>query len=155
MNWWGAQLTGTRALVSAGLLVLLAFLFQGCAGAGGSGGPGASAAASRCQPMSPQLSEAITAGLKIQGGGSLRGGQTVKSTGHENVWMVSADLEGPGLSAKDNIATWATNDIRGGGSIFSVDAVAREFSQWGTGPGFGLGDDGVTESKACVAAVLR
>lgn len=113
------------------------------------------AAAATCEAASPQLIAAISTGLKIQGGGSLRAGQAAKSTALEKVWMVSADLEGPGLTAKDNLATWATNVLAGGGSIFSVDAFAREFSQWGSGPGFALSDPGVAESRACVTAALR
>ncbi len=46
-----------------------------------------------------------------------------------------------------------TNDLNGGGLIYSVDAVAEEFSDWGPGgqtdAGFSMSDDGAQESVDC------
>lgn len=137
--------SGRRVRAPIAMIVLL-LAVGGC-----SGSP-----TSRCEAVGQKLSGTIAEGLKVQGGGTLRGAQAVKSTAFEKVWMISADIEGPGLSGKDDIGTWATNDLTAGkGLIFSVGAVAREFSQWGPGPGFNLSDDGVAESRACVTVALR
>jgi len=131
----------------ATIVLLLAAV--GCSGSATT----SSTTLSRCEVVGQALSGSIAAGLTVQGGGTLRGAQAVKSTEYDKVWMVSADIEGPGLGGKDNIGTWATNDLTGNGMIFSVNAVAREFSQWG--PGLKPSDDGVAESRACVTVALR
>ncbi len=93
--------------------------------------------------------DAISSGLKIGGGGTIRGAQAVRSTDFERVWFVSADLQGSGLEGKTDIATWATNDLNGAGAIYSVDAVAAEFSDWGRPPSMSMSDDGAQASAQC------
>ncbi len=120
-------------------LLILAIALVGCVGAPGpTNRPPAAAqpataqpATSRCQPAAPALVSAISSGLKISGGGSIRNAQAVKSADYESVYFVSADLEGEGLAAKDDVATWASNKSDGTGLIFSVNATAQEFSSWG------------------------
>lgn len=47
----------------------------------------------------------IEAGLTVQGGGSLRKAEAVRSGAHRSVYFVSADLEGPGLEGPGHLAT--------------------------------------------------
>jgi hypothetical protein len=151
------------------LALLAGIALAGCASTSSTSGPATAsptaaatpteqqptpAATSRCETPSPQLVAAISDGLTITGGGSLRGAQAVRSADFEKVWFVSADLEGSGLEGDDEIATWSTNDLDGRGMIFSVNAVAREFSEWGSGPGFSMSDEGATESAECVKNAL-
>lgn len=114
----------------------------------------AGGASDRCSTATSTLLSAIENGLTINGGGSLRNAQVVRSNDFENVYFVSADLEGPGLDADDDVATWATNSLDGSGPIFSVDAVASEMSDWGnsgaTQAGLNMADDGARESARCV-----
>lgn len=134
-----------RRMILAGSAAVVAL--AACGGGDDSGGT-----SSRCETPSTVLVSAISEGLNIEGGGSIRRAAAVKSTDFEKVWFVSADLEGAGLEGSDDIATWATNSLDGAGLIYSVSGVAKEFSDWGPGPkdGFSLSDDGVEESQDCV-----
>jgi hypothetical protein len=49
---------------------------------------------------------AIATGLTVQGGGTLRNAQAVKSN-DKPVWFISADIDGPGMDEEDDIGTWA------------------------------------------------
>lgn len=125
-------------------LLIATLLVAAC---GGTGTPASSPASSRCQAAAPALVDAIEAGLTVTGGGSLANAQAVQSTAFQNGYFVSARIEGQGMSS--TMGTWATNDLNGGGSIFSADSFAREFSEWGDGPGFSSSDDGFEESRRC------
>jgi len=133
--------------------ILVALIVAGCSNSGG--GEGDRTTNNRCQPAPAVLVNAISSSLTITGGGSMRSANAVKSADFEKVWFVSADLEGSGLEGGGDIATWATNDLTGSGSIFAVDAVANEFSQWADGrttdARFSLSDDGVQASRDCAA----
>lgn len=103
---------------------------------------------SRCVAVSQAAMDEIASGLNAPV--TLGPGQAVRSKDFAKVWMVSADLRGESMEGRQ-IATWALNDLTGNASIFSVDGFAKNFSDWGPGPGFNLDDDGVSESQACVA----
>ena len=90
---------------------------------------------------------AIEQGLTVTGGGSLSNGQVVRSDDFENVYFVAAQIEGEGM--EDSVGVWATNDPGGDGTIFSAEGFAREFSDWGDGPGFSPSDDGLDEARDC------
>ena len=74
----------------------------------------------------------------------------VQSGDFENVYFVAAQIEGEGMGG--TVGVWATNGPNGDGSIFSADAVAAEFSEWGGGPGFSPSDDGLAEASDCAEA---
>jgi len=107
---------------------------------------------SRCENVSMDIVSNIESGLKIQGGGHLKSAKAVKSKDFESVYFISAELEGEGMN--NSIATFATNRLGEGGSIFSVNYVAKEFSDWGFGPDttadITMSDDGAEESVNCV-----
>jgi hypothetical protein len=71
------------------------------------------------------------------------------------VWFVAADLQGPGLAAREDIGVWATNRLGTAGVTFSGNAVAREFSNWGSGPGFHLSDDGLIQAESCTRSAIE
>lgn len=115
------------------------------------GFPG-TAHAAKCKPVEPELVAAIEAGVKP--GLTLSNVYAVRSKSLAKGWMVSADLDGPGLAGPRDIATWAANKDEAPftGLIFSVDAVAKEFSDWGRPRGtisFSLGDHGFSHSRKC------
>jgi hypothetical protein len=101
----------------------------------------------KCLKVSPKIVKAIQTGLER--GLTLRGARAVKSGDYRNVFMVAADIQGPGLKGKNDTAVWATNRLNDYGLIYSADALATEFSDWGNGPGFSSTDDGVYEAKQC------
>jgi hypothetical protein len=108
---------------------------------------------SRCQPVPAALVEGIASGLTVTGGGSLRDAAAVRSDDFESAFFISAEVDGPGIEGDGDVGTWVTNRLEGG-VIYSVDAVAREFSDWGDGGDtdaeFSLSDDGAEESRDCV-----
>lgn len=82
-------------------------------------------------------------------------GAAVKSDDFEEVFYVSAPIEGP-----DQVGTWATNSLKvGEGLIIAADSVAMEFTDWGAAAQAGspvaevqgLENDGAQESRDCIA----
>lgn len=114
------------------------------------------AAESRCEPVDNVLIGAIGEGLTVDGGGSLRNVQAVQSGDFESAYFVVADLQGEGLEGANDIGIWVTNDLAAPTSIYAVDEMAKEFSDWGDGgqtdAGFSTSDDGAQEAKECVEA---
>ena len=106
----------------------------------------------RCQVPSDAFMNRLASGLDISGEGSIRDWWAVKSQDAEDMYFVSATIDGPGMGG-GQIATWATNRIGGGhGPIFSTDAMADEFSEWplAVDVGSGMAIDGAWESQDCV-----
>jgi hypothetical protein len=140
------------------------FLASGCgeddddgSGSGGGETAGQEAPASdRCDAAPKPLVDAIATGLTVQGGGTLRQAQAVKSEDFERVYFVSAEIDGAGMEGLGDIGTWAkSGPLRvGGGLILSVDPAAIEFSDWGDGgktdAQLSMEDDGAEASRECV-----
>ena len=109
----------------------------------------------RCEKVSSALLNAIAEGLTVSGGGTLREGYAVKSNDFAEVYMVAADIQGTGMEGGGEIGVWATNSLDGGGSIFAVDGLAKEFSDWGDGDttdaNITQSSDGVSEAKECAS----
>jgi hypothetical protein len=81
-----------------GICLIVALLVAGCGSSDGS--PSASGAlgqSARCSPASSALLAAISEGLTVTGGGSLGAGYVVKSNDFAEVWMVAAEINGPGM----------------------------------------------------------
>jgi hypothetical protein len=111
----------------------------------------------RCLDVPADLVEAIQTSLtKVEGVSTLRFAQAVKSNAFQRVYFISADVEGPGLEATDDVATWAKTGelVLGGGLTMSVPGLATEFSDLPDGSKTDADisrlDDGVLESKRCV-----
>jgi hypothetical protein len=108
-----------------------------------------------CQRASRRLLAAIETGLEVTGGGRLRRGYVVRSTDFDKVYMVAADIQGPGLEAAGDIGVWATNSRRGAGAIYAVNSVAQEFSDWRdadkTDAAIDPSAQGVDEARRCAA----
>jgi hypothetical protein len=113
----------------------------------------------RCLNVPPALVNAISNGLVVQGRGSLRYVQAVKSADFSSVYFVSADMQAEGREGPDDVATWATNRLRVGGLIYSVDAFANKFSDWPDGgqtsADLTMIDDGAELSQDCARAIAR
>jgi hypothetical protein len=145
------------------LALICVLTASACGGDDGGGGASAGGTATeeatgsdRCENVPPGLVQGIATGLTVGGGGTLTNAKAVKSNDFERVYFISADIDGPGLEGPDDIGTWAkSGPLRvGGGLILSVDAVAKEFSDWGDGGStdamLSMDDDGAEESKECV-----
>lgn len=154
-RWFGGLSTMGKAIVVI-VIVVAALAVIGSlsrtptsTGGGGNGTGGNGGTSSRCDTASTALVDAIESGLTVTGGGSLSNAQIVKSDDYENAYFVAARIEGEGMA--DAVGVWSTNDPAGGGSIFAADSFARQFSDWGPGPGFLSSDDGFAEVRECAA----
>lgn len=114
----------------------------------------------RCQAVPQPTIAWIANGLTVTGGGSLRFVRAVKSKDFNSIYFVTADLQGSGLEGKSDLATWVVNRLDGDSRVtYSVDAVAKEFSDWGDGgktdSHFSMSDDGAQESQGCTKAIAK
>ena len=109
----------------------------------------------RCEMVSSAVLNAIAEGLTVNGGGTLRNGYAVKSDDFSKVYMVAADIQGTGMEGDGEVGVWAMNSLDGGGLIFAVDGLAKEFSDWGHGDttdaNITQSSDGVSEAKECAS----
>lgn len=151
LQQWFADLSRRAKLfVVIGAVVVLLAAIGSLGGSSGTGGTAGDDRSPRCGRASSALVSAIESGLTVNGGGSLTDAYIVHSDDFENAHFVAAKIEGEGIA--DAVGVWSTNDPAGGGSIFSADALAEEFSDWGNGPGFRPSDDGFSEARDCAAA---
>lgn len=116
--------------------------------------PAATKAKPFCQKASRKLLAAIGAGLQVDGGaGHLKRGSVVKSGDFSKVYIVAAEIDGPGLKGDGDVGVWATNSTTADGLILAVDSAAKEFSDWGdadkTEAAIDQSADGVSEAEAC------
>jgi len=86
-----------------------------------------------CEAAPGALTAAISTGLL--GGTHLSGARIVRHPDRSDVWLVAAEIDGPGVNGPGEFGVWATTDPSGSGSIFSISAFADEFSDWGDMPG--------------------
>lgn len=110
---------------------------------------------SRCQVPPAALMAAIASGLsKVSGGGTLRDAAAVRSDDFKSAYFVSAEIDGPGIEDDGDVGTWVTNRLEEPGLIYSVNAVAKSFSDWGDGgrtdASFSMSDDGAEASQDCL-----
>ena len=79
----------------------------------------------------PESAASIAEGLTVTDG-TLRNAFAVPVRGGAEfglLFVVAAEIDGPGLEGDGEIGTWATGEL-GGGPIFAANAVAQEFSDW-------------------------
>lgn len=114
---------------------------------------GSASVSGRCLTVGQAGIGALSTGLTITGGGSVRGVRAVKSKDFKNAYFVAGDLQGNGLEGSDDVGVWVANAIDGTAGFLTVDAVAKEFSDWGDGTTtdwhFSMGDDGASEARDC------
>ena len=133
-------------------LALLALALAGCGGDDDDTSSPAPALDSRCEPATSAIMTPPTNGLQNDQD-QLVDGHVVKSRDHDDIYYVSAELDGPGFDDPGDIATWATTSPGGAEAIYSVDDLARGESSWRDGvaiAGLSLEDDGAMESRECV-----
>jgi hypothetical protein len=106
---------------------------------------------SRCVAVTTDLMTPL-ANLLTDKSNRLTSGQAVKSRDHERIYFVSAEIDGPGLADPGDIGTWATSSLHGGETIYAVDELANEHSDWrdGKAANLSMADDGAQESRRCV-----
>jgi hypothetical protein len=115
------------------------------------------AAPARCLNVAPKIVSAIGEGLTVRGRGKLRAVRAVRWTS-VGFTSVSADIQAPRMMGRTEIATWSTNKISDYGVVMSVDALAKEFSDWADGgrshAHLSMRDDGAAASVACTRHAL-
>jgi hypothetical protein len=136
----------------AGALALVAVALAGCGGDDDEASSPPPAADSRCEAATSAIMTPLGNGLQNDQD-ELVNGQVVKSRDHEDIYFVSAELDGPGFTEPGDIGTWATTSPGGAEAIYSVDDLAKGESTWRDGTaiaGLSLEDDGAMESRECV-----
>ena len=129
------------------------------AGCGGDGddettSPPPAESSSRCQPADSALMSPLGNALTNERD-RLENGQVVKSRDHDDIYFVSAELDGPGFADPGDIGTWATTSPGGAAAIYSVDQLAKDHTSWRDGTavaGLSMDDEGAKESRECVSA---
>ena len=87
------------------------------------------AESSRCEDVPQDLVDGIATGLNGPGGNTLSNAQAVKSKDFEEVYFISADIDGPGIGTGAKSGPLAVGE----GLILAVDNYPKEFSHWGDG----------------------
>ena len=112
-------------------------------------------ATGECEQVPDATLTQITEALTVDGG-SIRAAHQVRSKLYNNIYMVAADIEGPGLDGPDDIGVWASGEIQGTDATLSwVNSEARDNtellggSQQGT-TRFTPTAHGIRESIKCV-----
>jgi hypothetical protein len=85
----------------------------------------------------------------------LKNGRAVKSADREGIYFVSAEIYGSTV-AENQIGTWATKSLGGAEAIWTVDEIAKRYSDLRDATkvaGLALDDDGVEASRTCVEAL--
>ena len=150
------SMKGSAALL-AGVLAVLA---AGCGGdddetAGGVTTQTATQAtvSERCAAASTDLVTPLSNGIETEGARLTRV-YMVESEDHDDIYFVSAEVDGPGYEDSGDVATFASESQFGGGAIYAVDDLANELSTLRDGrsvAGLSLDDDGVEASRSCAA----
>lgn len=108
----------------------------------------------RCLDVPKEKIDGIATGLTVGGGGTLDAStaQAVQSNDYKKVFFIAAAIHGQGFGDKGKIALWASNSLQvSEGIILPVDAMAKEFSDWGKGDErLSQFDDGGQEAIKCV-----
>ena len=110
--------------------------------------------ARRCLEVSEKVvKNYLEEGLNTEGI-TLLNAKAVKSNDFENVYFISADMQGAGLENEDDIVTLTTNSLEGDGIFMSVNPAAIEFFVFpdasATDAKATMSNDGAKESQTCV-----
>ncbi|HUQ40287.1 MAG TPA: hypothetical protein VM030_09040 [Acidimicrobiales bacterium] len=121
---------------------------------------GTSTSSGGCQAAAPGLLATVGTGLTVSGGGTLSRGQVVRSKGAVRVWLLAAEIDGPGIEAPGHVGVWSMPTLEPvAGDIASADDLARQFSRWPSRSGSGGANDlvgtgdtvqTVAEARACL-----
>lgn len=107
-----------------------------------------------CLEVPQNIVDWIEKGLTANGEAKLVNAQAVKSNNFEKVYFVSAEFTGPGFN--NEVGTWSTNNIEDEALVLSVNAMAKEFTDWFHGDREGaqfhvtMAYDGGYESQECL-----
>jgi hypothetical protein len=110
-------------VASLALITLLA----ACSSGGGNGNVG-TGPPSRCEAAPATLTAAVSTGLL--GGTHLSRARMILDPERENVWLLAAEIDGPGVDDAGDIGVWATNRPNDPGTVYAVDSFAGQFSDW-------------------------
>jgi hypothetical protein len=105
------------------LALVVVLVLAGCASPAAGQSP-----SGLCEAAPAALVTAVSAGLVA--GASLTGARMVRDPEREDIWLVAAELDGPGITGEGEIGVWATDRPDDPTMIWSVDAFALQFSEW-------------------------
>lgn len=122
----GGDGRGRRTLVAFGAGILGFFALAAIFGGQGGGRYNVT-----CKPASRAILDAVASGLTTSGPGSLPQGRLGTVEGSAGTYLV-AEIDASGIQGRGQFGVWWLGDAEGiPGSIFAIDGLAREFSDWG------------------------
>ena len=157
-RWWNVEFGGCGGCLVLGLLLFILFGVLGDTGsdlANEAASYSESSPSSQCESVPASMVSVLADALTVGGGGSIGNAAAVRSGSFERLYFIAAEIDGPGLEERGDIGVWASNRLEGGaGMIFSVNAMAEEFSQFGSGrttdANITMSDDGARAAEDCV-----
>ena len=105
------------------VLVVVLVLAAGCSSPAADQSP-----SGLCEAAPAALVTAVSEGLIADT--SLTGARMVRDPEREDIWLVAAELDGPGITGEGEVGVWATDLPDDPTMIWSVDAFALQFSEW-------------------------
>jgi hypothetical protein len=111
---------------------------------------GSSSSDPTCETASAALLKTISAGSKV-GDIAAESGKTLKPADHDGTYLVAAKIS---VAGAEQTGVWATSNLNGEGSIWAVDAKAKEVTSFADAAQadakIGAGDASVSDVKACL-----
>ena len=112
---------------------------------------------SRCLAVPREMVAVLEDGFEEAARGKWRllNAQAVRSKSFKKMFFISAEIDGPIMERKGDIATWASNSLQPyKGIVLAVSALATEFSVYPDGrktkAEVSMWEDGAVQSKDCV-----
>ena len=107
--------------------------------------------ASGCTPATTDLMTPLANKLTLADA-RLTNGQVVESADQEDVYFVAAEIDSPELASSGDVAVWATTSPHGAEGIYSVNDLAKQYSDWRDARAIGVSPDdaAAAEARACV-----
>jgi hypothetical protein len=103
-------------------------LFAALAFVSGTAPTVAAPAASRCRAVPAGVQKVLTSALAFPNGGELKYARRVASLKRKSVYFVSGYITSPDLGQKRVLATWVTNRLDSTGTMASLNAGAKAYS---------------------------
>jgi hypothetical protein len=125
---------------------------------GGCGGDEASSSATTataplmlCTPATTDLMTPLANKLTLEGA-RLSNGQIVKASDRDDVYFVAAEIDAQQFPNSGDIAVWATTSPHGAEAIYSVNELAKQYSDWRDASAIDVSPDdpAAAEARACV-----
>jgi hypothetical protein len=107
--------------------------------------------ATGCTPATTDLMTPLANKLTLADA-RLTNGQLVESSDHDGLYFVAAEIDSSELPNSGDVAVWATHSPHGAEGIYSVNDLAKQYSDWRDASAIDVSPDdpAAAEARACV-----